>query len=87
MEYVEETTKKEEKDVKRTKVADVEGEMMETRDLKHCHVSCQEDLQKSKRQKSETPMRKVASSSRERSSARGDGHRNGLRKRGASKAS
>ena len=31
MEYVEETTKKEENDVKRTKLADVEGEMMETR--------------------------------------------------------
>ena len=56
---------KEGSDIKRRKLADAEGETMESCAPKRDLASSQEDLLNNKRQKGETPMREVATSSRD----------------------
>ena len=64
-EYLMEKAEKEGSDIKRRKLADFEGEKMESCAAKRDRASSQEDPLNNKRQKGETPMREVATSSRD----------------------
>ena len=64
-EYLMDKAEKEGSDIKRRKLVDAEGETMESCAPKRDRASSQKDLLNNKRQKGETPMRGVATSSRD----------------------